>query len=109
MARFYAEIQGDRGLASRMGSAASGIWCHIRGWRIGVRVTVNVDPDDPERDIVKIEKTGGSGYGGPPNGSECIVWSEAKEEPAPLKTLRHHVSGAVARGEKEPIEEVTDG
>ena len=40
MAQFYAEIQGNRGKASRMGSKASGLWAHIRGWDIGVRVQI---------------------------------------------------------------------
>ncbi|MGE0278325.1 MAG: hypothetical protein AB7R40_23260 [Nitrospiraceae bacterium] len=38
MARFYASIQGARGEATRMGSVASGISGHIRGWDVGVRV-----------------------------------------------------------------------
>lgn len=36
MARFYASIQGNRGMATRMGS--NGISGHIRGWHTGVRV-----------------------------------------------------------------------
>jgi len=38
MARFYAEIQGNRGSASRMGTPNSGIEGHIRGWDVGVKV-----------------------------------------------------------------------
>ena len=44
MARFYASIQGNRGEATRMGSANSGIEGHIRGWHLGVRVEMDVDP-----------------------------------------------------------------
>ena len=35
MAHFYANIQGNRGEATRMGSKDSGIRGHIRGWDIG--------------------------------------------------------------------------
>ena len=34
MAQFYASIQGNRGEATRMGTKASGIEGHIRGWNI---------------------------------------------------------------------------
>ena len=50
MARFYAEIQGNRGKASRMGSKDSGIWGHIRGWSVGARVTWYVN--DEGEDVV---------------------------------------------------------
>ena len=58
MARFYAEIQGNRGMASRMGTPKSGIWGHIRGWRIGCRVSCYVD--DEGRDVIQVVQTGGS-------------------------------------------------
>ncbi len=38
MARFYAEIEGNRGSASRLGSADSGIRAHARGWDVGIAV-----------------------------------------------------------------------
>lgn len=38
MAQFIAEIQGNRGMASRLGSKMSGIFGHIRGWNTGIRV-----------------------------------------------------------------------
>jgi hypothetical protein len=38
MARFYADIQGNRGEASRMGTALSGISAHPRGWGLGIKV-----------------------------------------------------------------------
>jgi hypothetical protein len=43
MAQFYAEIQGNRGQASRMGTKATGIWGHIRGWNIGAKVELYYD------------------------------------------------------------------
>lgn len=63
MARYKADIQGNRGGASRLGSANSGIWGHVRGWRLGARV--EIDPGvDPDRDEVTIYVTGGSaGFG----------------------------------------------
>ncbi len=61
MARFYAEIQGNRGQASRMGTPNSGMWAHVRGWNVGVRVECRSDGD---KDIIKVFKTSGSsGYG----------------------------------------------
>lgn len=60
MARYYAEIQGNRGKASRMGTASSGIWGHIRGWNIGVEVDCHPDPTSPEYDVCDVYETGGS-------------------------------------------------
>ena len=61
MAHFYAEIQGNRGLASRMGDVSSGIWGHIRGWNIGGEVLMD-EHDGVDR--VEFYLTGGSN-GGP--------------------------------------------
>lgn len=41
MSRFYAEIAGQAGTASRCGSLRSGIWSHTRGWDVGVAVSGN--------------------------------------------------------------------
>ena len=38
MAQFYAQVQGNRGEATRMGTKQSGLHGHIRGWHIGARV-----------------------------------------------------------------------
>ena len=61
MARFYAEIKGNRGTASRMGTPKSGLRSHIRGWDVGVRVVIWAAGDS---DIVEIHQTSGSN-GGP--------------------------------------------
>ena len=58
MAHFYADIQGNRGAASRMGTKASGIQCHVRGWNAGIRVMGGVD--DQGRDCFTVELTSGS-------------------------------------------------
>lgn len=58
MAHFYASISGNRGEATRMGSKASGITGHIRGWDSGVRVNGRVD--DEGRDVFDVYATGGS-------------------------------------------------
>lgn len=58
MSRFYANIQGSRGEATRQGTAESGIRGHIRGWRIGARVLCHVGPDG--EDHVTVFLTGGS-------------------------------------------------
>lgn len=38
MARYYGHIRGNRGEATRMGTASSGINAHPRGWETGVEV-----------------------------------------------------------------------
>ena len=58
MSRFYASIQGNRGVATRCGSRNSGITGHIRGWYIGARV--EVIEDEEGEDLVRVYKTGGS-------------------------------------------------
>ena len=57
MAHFYASIQGNRGEVTRLGTKNSGIVAHIRGWNIGVFVSINhVNGED----VIVINKTGGS-------------------------------------------------
>ena len=58
MARFMAEIQGNRGSTSRSGSKASGIDGHIRGWNLGIKVQASVDDDG--NDVFTVYRTGGS-------------------------------------------------
>jgi len=62
MARFYADIQGNRGEATRMGTPTSGIEGHIRGWDSGAKVVCHVD--DNGQDVVCVYATHGSGYSG---------------------------------------------
>jgi len=57
MARFYASIQGSRGEATRMGTPASGIHSHTRGWDIGANVRVF---DEDGEDVCYIGISGGS-------------------------------------------------
>jgi hypothetical protein len=59
MAHFYADIQGNRGPVSRLGSKNSGIGGHIRGWGIGVEVNCYFD-ELTGRDVCKVSATGGS-------------------------------------------------
>jgi len=59
VSHFYADIQGNRGKATRGGSKESGIQGHIRGWSVGVRVYVKYDKES-DRDIVTVYKTSGS-------------------------------------------------
>lgn len=57
MSRFYADITGGRGTATRQGHAASGIRGHIRGWNCGVRV---IGSADGTADVFDIWQTTGS-------------------------------------------------
>lgn len=58
MSRFYANIQGNRGAATRMGTAASGIQAHPRGWDLGVNVVGYAGNGD--RDNFAIRLSSGS-------------------------------------------------
>lgn len=58
MARFYGDLQGNRGPTSRMGSKKSGLHAHIRGWNVGVQISCFVDKNG--RDTITISETGGS-------------------------------------------------
>lgn len=58
MARFYGEIQGNRGSATRMGTPSSGFSAHVRGWNVGVRVRCYVDNEG--NDVIDVSRTGGS-------------------------------------------------
>ena len=57
MSRFYADIKGNRGSATRQGSPDSGIRAHPRGWNVGVLVQGYADG---EADEFHIYATGGS-------------------------------------------------
>jgi len=58
MARFYGDVQGNRGEATRMGTPSSGISAHIRGWDVGINVQCYVDDDG--FDVCEAYPTGGS-------------------------------------------------
>ena len=60
MSQFYAEIQGNRGKTSRMGSKMSGMWSHTRGWGVGVEVQCWHTGGE---DVIEIQATGGSNGG----------------------------------------------
>ena len=55
--RFYAEVQGNRGPATRQGNAESGLWAHVRGRDIGIEVKCEAREDE---DIIYVDVTGGS-------------------------------------------------
>jgi len=64
MAQFYAAIQGNRGEATRIGTASSGIEGHIRGWNCGVYVegqTVDFDSFDVTATLGSDATRGGMG------------------------------------------------
>lgn len=57
MARFYGSIRGNRGEATRMGSAKSGFFGSINGWNVGASVSLS---DDKGKDCVSVRITSGS-------------------------------------------------
>lgn len=68
MAQYYADIQGNRGMATRMGTKKSGMNGHIRGWFIGARVFMRFNEDTKE-DECTIDLTNGSNGG---NSPKCL-------------------------------------
>ena len=58
MAHFRATIQGQRGGASRLGSAKSGIAAAVNGWDIGVTIEAGVHENG--QDVLYVYATGGS-------------------------------------------------
>lgn len=45
MAHFRAEIEGQRGDASRLGTKSSGMYGHIAGWDIGAKVYLSYNSE----------------------------------------------------------------
>jgi len=58
MSRFYGSIEGNRGMATRQGTASSGMYGHIRGWHIGASVVCY--ENEKGEDCVRVQLTGGS-------------------------------------------------
>jgi hypothetical protein len=72
MAQFRGTIEGQRGVASRLGSKASGLTVRANGWDTGVIVELT---HENGRDNVRVWRTGGSGGRGK---SELIgQWDDA--------------------------------
>lgn len=69
MSHFYADIQGNRGKATRQGTKESGIEGHVRGWDMGVRVICTSD-EATGRDVCSIYLTSGSNN---PSEKQCIA------------------------------------
>jgi hypothetical protein len=78
MGRFYGEVQGSRGKASRVGGVKSGFWGHIRGWNIGVEVDCIVNKEG--EDVIQVWKTGGSN-----DGLHRVLIAQITEEKMQLK------------------------
>ncbi len=58
MAHFYSTIQGNRGEASRLGSAKSGMIVNCSGWNSEIKINASVIDG---KDQFKVYKTSGSG------------------------------------------------
>lgn len=61
MSHFYGTLQGNRGEATRCGSADSGITTYAAGWRGAIRVEVYRDNDGIDRYHVSLQPWHGSG------------------------------------------------
>lgn len=62
MSHFYAELQGNRGRATRCGTK-KGMYAHIRGWNKGIWIECNFD-EATQQDVFSVYETGGSNDGG---------------------------------------------
>jgi hypothetical protein len=58
MAHFYAAMCGGGAIVTRCGTTGSGLWAHLRGWRVGVEIRVDVN--DAGEDRVTVYRTSGS-------------------------------------------------
>ena len=72
MSYFYAEIEGNRGEATRCGTKGSGIRCHIRGWHEGIAVYLNYRDG---KTVMSVYRTSGSTGGSP----QQLVYEEEVE------------------------------
>ena len=61
MAQYYADIQGNRGIATRMGTKKSGIEGHIRGWSVGAKVYMSYNEDTQEDECTVYLTSGSNG------------------------------------------------
>lgn len=75
MAQFYADIQGNRGEATRMGTKSSGIDGHIRGWNVGARVEMRYNKKTGEDECLVYLTSGSSGR----KSSKCLGTFTAKD------------------------------
>lgn len=54
MAHFIGGVCGNRGEATRLGTANSGIHCYANGWNIGIKASVYVNSNGEDEVIVTI-------------------------------------------------------
>ena len=59
MAHFYGNMKGARGETTRCGNKSSGMFAHVRGWKLGVEVRMSYDEKTGE-DICTVVLTDGS-------------------------------------------------
>jgi len=63
MAQYRGTVNGQRGMASRLGSKRSGLEVRADGWHVGCRVSITWD-EASEEDIVRVYRTQGSAHEG---------------------------------------------
>ena len=60
MSQFYASVTGSRGsTVTKTGDKQTGIFAHIRGWNIGIKVNCSHDKKTG-KDIITVYKSSGS-------------------------------------------------
>lgn len=63
MAQYRATIEGQRGIASRLGSKKSGLLAKVNGWNCGIEVEMSYDEEGKE-DVINVYLTSGSSQRG---------------------------------------------
>ena len=86
MAHFQAEIQGNRGEASRLGTAKSGIYAFARGWDGGARIDMWEGEDGEDYITIAIGPHGKMGQ-------TTILTGTVKEIVANANGIAHSING----------------
>lgn len=94
MAQYYADIQGNRGQATRMGTKNSGLGGHIRGWNIGARVWMGYN-EETEQDECTVSITSGSN-GGRFRDLGTFTATDLEAEPVEVKEASCILDGELA-------------
>ncbi len=98
MSRFYGDLQGNRGEATRGGTKSSGIGGHIRGWRVGARVSI--DSNGQDEDEVRVSVTGGSSPMGSSGGDYLAIYTRHELTGGLVKELRDALKAIVSNASK---------
>ncbi len=84
MAQYYANIEGNHGAATRMGTKSSGMSGHIRGWNVGCRVWMSHNDTTDQDECTVCVTSGSNGHGGHINLGTFTAADLDKPAPTPI-------------------------